>query len=51
MMIRTHHSYLVSLLGIVSFSKEKSVLILSTGEEIPVSIRKKEVLFKHFNVF
>jgi two-component system, LytTR family, response regulator len=51
LMVRAHHSYLVSLFHVLSFSRDKSMLILSTKEEVPVSIRKKELLFKHFDVF
>lgn len=50
-MIRIHHSYLVNIASIVSYSKENSTLKLATGKLIPVSVRKREELFKTFRVF
>ena len=49
--IRIHHSYLVNFKCIVSYSRETSHVTLSNGEEIPVSVRKREELFKKFKVF
>lgn len=50
-LIRTHHSYLVNLQNIVSYSKETSHVKLHGGVEVPVSVRKKEELFRKFMVF
>lgn len=50
-LIRTHHSYLVNLNNIVCFLKETSHVKLNSGAEVPVSVRKKEELFKKFRVF
>ena len=49
--VRTHHSYLVNLTSIVSYSREPSQVELTNGVYIPVSVRKKEELFKKFKVF
>ena len=51
MLIRIHHSYLVNIKCIVSYSRETSRVELSSGEQIPVSVRKREELFKKFEVF
>jgi two-component system LytT family response regulator len=51
LLARIHHSYLVNVKSIVSFSRETSQVILSNGNGIPVSVRKREELFKKFNVF
>jgi two-component system, LytTR family, response regulator len=50
-LIRTHHSYLVNLKNIVSYLKETSHVLLNGGAEVPVSVRKKEELFRKFRVF
>ena len=50
-LIRIHHSYLVNIGSIVSFSRETSHVRLNNGQEIPVSVRKREELFKKFQVF
>ncbi|WP_317898524.1 LytR/AlgR family response regulator transcription factor [Aurantibacillus circumpalustris] len=49
--VRTHHSYLVNLESIVSYSRETSQVELCNGIFIPVSVRKREELFKKFKVF
>lgn len=49
--VRTHHSYLVNLKSIVSYSRDTSHVKLSSGDEIPVSVRKREELFKRFKLF
>lgn len=49
--VRVHHSYLVNFKCIVSYSRETSNIILSNGDHIPVSVRKREELFKKFKVF
>jgi len=49
--VRLHHSYLVNTKCIVSYSRETCHVMLTNGVEIPVSVRKREVLFKKFNVF
>jgi len=49
--VRIHHSYLVNFKCIVSYSRDTSHVKLSNGEEIPVSVRKREELFKKFKVF
>lgn len=47
---RVHHSYYVNLKKIQTFNKTENVIILNTGEEIPVSrSRKQEVLEKIAN--
>ena len=50
-LIRIHHSYLVNTRWVISYSREESQLKLESGINIPVSIRKREELFKHFGVF
>lgn len=50
-LVRIHHSYLVNSSCIVSYSRDTSHVLLSSGEEIPVSVRKREELFKKFRVF
>lgn len=49
--VRIHHSYLVNLKYIVSYSRETSHVKLSNGVEIPVSVRKRDELFKKFRFF
>jgi len=49
--IRVHHSYLVNFKCIVSYSRETSHVILNNGDHIPVSVRKREELFKKFRLF
>ncbi|PBQ31316.1 hypothetical protein CNR22_05915 [Sphingobacteriaceae bacterium] len=49
--VRIHHSYLVNLDSIVSYSRDTSHVTLSNGEDIPVSVRKRDDLFKRFRVF
>lgn len=49
--VRIHHSYLVNLGSIVSYSRDTSHVRLSNGEDIPVSVRKRDELFKRFRVF
>jgi len=49
--IRIHHSYLVNFKRIVSYSRDTCHVTLSDGQEIPVSVRKREELFKKFKVF
>ena len=49
--VRVHHSYLVNFKCIVSYSRETSHVMLSNGDEVPVSVRKREELFKRFKVF
>jgi len=49
--VRIHHSYLVNLDSIVSYSRETCHVTLSNGEDIPVSVRKRDELFKRFRVF
>lgn len=49
--VRTHHSYLVNLTSIVSYSRDTSQVELCNGMYIPVSVRKREELFKRFKVF
>ena len=44
--IRCHHSHIVQLAGIKSFSKNLLELNLANGETIPVSTRKKEDVLK-----
>jgi len=51
MLIRIHHSYLVNARHIASFMSETSEVILANGNGVPVSVRKREVLFKRFDVF
>lgn len=51
MFIRIHHSYLVNFKCIVSYSRDTSHVKLSNGDEIPVSVRKREELFKRFKLF
>lgn len=51
MFIRIHHSYLVNKKSIVSYSRDTSHVTLSNGTELPVSVRKREDLFKRFKVF
>ncbi len=44
---RTHHSHLVNLAFVKSFVKiDGGYLVLKNGKELPVSVRKKEVLNK-----
>jgi two-component system LytT family response regulator len=43
--IRSHQSYLVNYLFIDTFIKD-GLLVLKTGEEIPVSIRRKEMVIQ-----
>ncbi len=50
-LLRIHHSYLVNIRSIVSYSRETSHVRLTNGTEIPVSVRKREELFKKFQVF
>lgn len=50
-LIRIHHSYLVNIGSIVSYSRETSQVLLNNGQAIPVSVRKREELFKRFQVF
>lgn len=49
--VRIHHSYLVNLDSIVSYSRDTSHVTLSNGEDIPVSVRKRDELFKRFRLF
>lgn len=49
--VRIHHSYLVNLKCIVSYSRDTSHVKLTNGAEIPVSVRKRDELFKKFKVF
>lgn len=49
--VRIHHSYLVNTSSISYFSRETSLLRLTNGKELPVSTRKKDELFKKFNIF
>ena len=51
MFVRIHHSYLVNFKYIVSYSRETSHVRLTNGTEIPVSVRKRDELFKKFRVF
>jgi two-component system, LytTR family, response regulator len=50
-LVRIHHSYLVNIKSIVSYSRDTSHVLLTNDVEIPVSVRKKEELFKKFKVF
>lgn len=50
-LIRIHHSYLVNKTNIISFCRESSEVKLSGGVSVPVSVRKREELFRNFKVF
>jgi two-component system LytT family response regulator len=50
-LVRIHHSYLVNTKWIVYYFRETALVKLSTGHELPVSVRKKEELFKKFSLF
>lgn len=50
-MLRVHHSYLVNIAAIVSYSKEDSTLKLTSRDLIPVSVRKRDELSKVFRIF
>jgi len=47
--IRIHNSYLVNISHCVRFDKTDDVLILNSGENIPVSARKRELLVEAIN--
>lgn len=49
--VRVHHSFLVNFKQIISYSRDTSHVKLTNGAEIPVSVRKREELFKRFRVF
>jgi len=44
--IRTHHSYLVNINHITRYEKMGNFLVSIDGSKIPVSVRKKEVVFQ-----
>ncbi|OQP63793.1 hypothetical protein A3860_22910 [Niastella vici] len=46
--LRTHHSYLINGTYIDRYHPKKGVLYLKDGTEIPVSLRKKEIVDLHF---
>jgi two-component system LytT family response regulator len=48
---RTHHSYLVNLAHMVSFSRHDNVLFLQDGVNVPVSSRKRELLLERIKDF
>ena len=48
---RIHHSYLANLSQMKKFDKADSVLELTTGESIPVSVRKRESLVNAIKAF
>jgi two-component system LytT family response regulator len=49
--VRIHNSYLVNINYISYYSRENSQIKLINGKEIPVSTRKREELFKKFDIF
>lgn len=50
-LVRVHNSYLVNINAMLSYSKEDSTLALSSGAIIPVSVRKRDTLFKLFRIY
>jgi two-component system, LytTR family, response regulator len=46
--VRVHDKYLINLSFIKEFDRQENVLSLSSGDSIPVSIRKKEELIQIF---
>lgn len=50
-LIRIHHSYLVNIGSIVSYSRETSHVLLNNGQAIPVSVRKRKSCLKNFRCF
>lgn len=48
--IRVHHSHLINLIHVKEFVKiDGTYLVLSNGNEVPVSVRKREVLMEKLN--
>lgn len=47
--LRPHQSFLVNSNYIDRYRKEDSFLVLKNGKEIPVSVRRKDLLIEYFN--
>ncbi len=50
--VRVHHSHLININQLAKLNKESGLeVIMSTGDVVPVSVRKKQDLMEHFNKF
>lgn len=48
--IRVHHSHLINLRYLKEYLKTESLAVMEDGTQVPVSVRKKEQLLKHFGL-
>lgn len=48
--IRVHHSHLINIKYLKEYLKTESIAIMSDDSQVPVSVRKKDQLLKHFGL-